>query len=402
MVIRLLGYVLIIGALVLAASVIYRDSRKAQVPVVFSSTQMLESTWLAYKTNYVENGTYRTLDKQRDNVTTSEGQSYTMMRAVWMGDKETFDGAWKWTKENIYHADDHLFAWLWGKLPNGKYGVLTAQSGENTASDADENIALSLVFAYARWQDPAYLQSARSIINDIWDKEVIEINGVPYLAADNIEKTSLSQTAAINPSYLEPAAYKIFARIDPSHPWDSLANSSYSLLQKSMQQTLGSATSAGLPPNWISINKTTGALTPLVSATTDTNFGFDAMRVPFNLALDWQWFADPRDKQILSSMSFLGSQWKKNQMISSVYSHDGSVVQSSEAAAIYGGTIGYFQIGDQSDASTVYQTKLLYLYNPGANAWKETLSYYDDNWAWFGIGLYNNLLPNLAANAKIQ
>jgi hypothetical protein len=36
------------------------------------------------------------------------------------------------------------------------------------------------------------------------------------------------------------------------------------------------------------------------------------------------------------------------------------------------------------------------LFSPDSNTWKITLGYYDDNWAWFGIALYNNLLPNLA------
>jgi hypothetical protein len=40
----------------------------------------------------------------------------------------------------------------------------------------------------------------------------------------------------------------------------------------------------------------------------------------------------------------------------------------------------------------------VYLFNPDTNTWKEELSYYDNNWAWFGIALYNNLLPNLTAN----
>src|SRR5262249_51740773 len=150
----------------------------------------------------------------------------------------------------------------------------------------------------------------------------------------------------------------------------------------SMAQTLDKSTSASLPPDWISLNKTTGAITPLLSATTDTNFGFDAMRVPFNLALDWQWFGDSRDKQLLSSMSFLGDQWKKDGTLASVYGHDGSIVQSAEVPALYGGVIGYFQFADTSDAANIYQNKLLYLYNPGANEWKQTLSYYDDNWAW--------------------
>jgi len=65
---------------------------------------------------------------------------------------------------------------------------------------------------------------------------------------------------------------------------------------------------------------------------------------------------------------------------------------------MYGGTIGYFVIADPEKAQKVYQDKLVYLYNPDTDSWKQMLSYYDDNWAWFGIALYNRLLPNLVAS----
>ncbi len=402
MVTRLLGYILIIAALVTAGVVVYRGSRQAEVPLVFSPTQLLAATWITYKQTYVEKDTWRTVDKQRNDVTTSEGQSYTMMRAVWMGDKPTFDGAWKWTRENLSHTSDHLFSWVWGQQPNGAYGVLVAQGGNNTATDADQTIAAALVFAYARWQDPVYLEQARAIVGDIWDKEVVVVRGVPYLAANSIEKTSLREWAVINPSYLSPAFYKIFAGIDPAHPWEKLADSSYVLLKKSMAASLDRRTSAELPPNWVQIHKTTGEITAIAGINTDTNFGFDAMRVPFYIALDWQWFGDERAKEVLDEMSHLTLEWKKNGALASVYAHDGSVVAPAEAAALYGGVIGHFMSADEAEAKKIYEEKLLYLYNPGRNTWKETLSYYDDNWAWFGIALYNRLLPNLAADVPAQ
>jgi endo-1,4-beta-D-glucanase Y len=398
MILRLSGYLLIGGALVVAFSVFYRNSQSSEVPLIYTPTQLLAATWLNYKGAFVEASTYRTIDTSRGNITTSEGQSYTMLRAVWMDDKATFDGAWKWTQDDIQHAGDHLFAWEWGPLPSGAYGVLTAQNGENSASDADTDIALSLVFAYARWQSPSYRDAARAIIQDIWSREVMVINGTPYLAADDVEKTSGGPIAVVNPSYLNPAAYRIFALVDPTHPWTRLVDSSYALLSKSMSSTLDTGNSDGLPPDWLEINKATGEIAALpASLGDDTNFGFDAMRVAFMLALDSAWSSDPRDKNLLSGMSFLSREWSANGALASVYGHDGSILKSAEAPSIYGGTIGYFMIADPSAASAVYRQKLLFLYNPGANEWKVPLSYYDDNWAWFGIALYNDLLPDLAA-----
>jgi endoglucanase len=391
---RLLGYILIGASLLLAVGVLFFNSKKSTIPLVFSPVQMQNVLWERYKTEYLEPETMRTLDKQRDNVTTSEGQSYTMLRAVWMSDKETFDASWQWTKDNLDRPNDRLFAWLFGQQADGSYGILTQRGGDATASDADQDIALALIFAYARWQDPVYLGDARVIIADMWEQEIITIAGKPYLAANNYEKFSPSQTAIINPSYLAPYAYRIFAIIDPAHPWESVADSSYDILARSMEAEFGGA-SAGLPPDWVRINKTTGALS-IPEDDLTTNFGYDALRTPWRLALDWQWFRDERAKNLLEKMKFFSEEWEEKRSLATTYAHDGSIVTPAESPAMYGATLGYFTVADTANAKEVYEEKILFLYNPDRLAWKEVLSYYDDNWIWFGFSLYNNLLPNLA------
>ena len=188
---RTLSAFLTVVAVAAVLGTFYAVSALSRVPVVFSASQILHATWLDYKRTYLEVGTVRTLDPQREYITTSEGESYSMLRSVWLADKETFDSSWKWTKDNLQHrSGDHLFSWLFGKHESGEYGVLTERGGQHTASDADTDIALSLLFAYGRWQDHQYLGDARVIMNDIWNKEVITIKGVPYLLSDNTQKSS--------------------------------------------------------------------------------------------------------------------------------------------------------------------------------------------------------------------
>src|ERR1700687_4584582 len=145
MTLRLLGYLMVGAAAVIVFIVFYSNSKKSDVPLIFAPSQVLAATWIEYKNIYIEKNSYRTLDTSRENVTTSEGQSYSMLRAVWMDDKSTFDGVWGWTQKYLQHSDDHLFAWEWGLMRNGSYGIVTEQSGQNSASDADTDIALSLV-----------------------------------------------------------------------------------------------------------------------------------------------------------------------------------------------------------------------------------------------------------------
>ncbi len=389
------------GYLVVALAVLgigYGLYRYEPPPLIFSPTQMMGALWMRYKTAYLEQGTMRTVDRQGDNVTTSEGQSYTMLRAVWMGDKETFDGSWRWTRDNLQHTSgDKLFAWLFGRRADGSWGILSEQGGNTTASDADQDIALALIFAHARWQDDEYLVAAKEIIRDLWDKEVVESSGEPFLAANNLEKFSESTTALVNVSYLAPYAYRIFAQVDPAHPWGRLVDSSYRMLGDSMAQPLDQSGSASLPPDWIRVNKTSGVISPPGGVLT-TNFGYDALRTPWRIALDWQWYREPRAEHLLAQMQPLAAAWQQKGALAVTYAHDGSVIDPKEAPAMYGGTIGYFMVADTAHAKRVYEQKIAALYNPGLNAWKEPLSYYDDNWAWFGIGLYHGLLPNLAAS----
>ncbi len=389
------GIFLLVLAFAILGFVAYKNSTKRQVPIIFSPRNELLSLWDQYKKSYLESGSNRVLDKQKNNITTSEGESYALLRAVWVDDRETFDKSWKWTKENLQRPD-HLFSWLYGKQPNGSYGILTGQGGNNTATDADTDIALALIFASARWNDANYLTEAKQIINSVWENEVAIVQGQPYLVSNNLEKFA-STTMVINPSYFSPYAYRIFAKIDPSHPWLKLVDTSYNILGKSIDSTLDTGTSAHIPPDWVFMNKKTGAIIPPTGNNLTTNMSFDALRVPFRIALDWTWFKEPRAQLMLEKMTFLSSEWMNNAILYTSYTHKGEPVYKTQSAAFYGGTLGYFMVSDPDAAKQIYDNKLQVLFNPDSNTWKVNLGYYDDNWAWFGIALYNNMLPNLTA-----
>jgi endo-1,4-beta-D-glucanase Y len=394
---RILGYVGLLIALLLIGYVAYRNTGKIDHTLVFSPQQMTNALWEDYKTHYLESETKRALDPSRDNITTSEGQSYTMLRAVWMGDKETFDIAWKWTRDNLGHSNDALFSWLYGKRPDNTYGVLTTQQGSTSASDADTDIALALTFAFARWQDPSYLNAARAVMKDIWKYEVIQVGNNDYLVSNNLEKSLPSDWVLVNPSYFHPAAYRIFAKVDPTEPWMRLVSGSYTLLGQSMSSPLDTQKSAGLPPDWIQLNRKTGAIRP-AQGTQTSSFGYDALRTPWRIALDYQWFNSPAAKTALEKFEFLQNEWQARGELFSTYTHDGKPTTQNESPAMYGGTIGYFTVINSTIARQIYEEKLAFLFDSGTNTWKERLSYYDDNWAWFGISFYNNLLPNLTAD----
>lgn len=365
-------------------------------PPEFSPKNMLQALWHQYKSNYLEPDTFRALDKQRDNITTSEGQSYSMLRAVWMDDKQAFDASWKWTKDNIQRKEDHLIAWLFGEREDGTYGILTGRGGYNTASDADVDIALALLFAHKRWNEEQYYGDAIVLIRSIWEREVVAIGGRPYLAANNVEKTVSKPFIIVNPSYFAPYAYKIFKEVDPDHDWLGVAETSYEVTLASMESKLDKASSAGLPPDWVGIDRVTGELLAVPQPTSlTTNYSYDALRTPWRFALDWQWNEDPRAKEVLDGMKSLSDEWRREGSIVSSYGHDGEELDTVESPAMYGGSLGYFVANDAGAGREIYESQLERFYDPNMSRWSRQLSYYDENWAWFGMALYHGELRNL-------
>ena len=393
----LVSIAVVIGITGIISLIAYSNSRRKDTPLIFSKSDTLLELYHNSLINTIEPKTNRTLDKQQQNITTSEGQSYTLLRSVYMDDQKQYDASLQWTKDNL-QRDDHLFSWKFGRLPNGQYSILDNIGGQNTATDGDSDIALSLLLAYSRWQQDKYLYDAKAIISSIWDKEVVVINGQPVLTADDLERNNPTQVV-LNPSYFSPYAYKLFAKVDPSHDWVGLANNSYRILADVSDDKLNTVSASGLPPDWVIMNRQTGEFSaPSAESGQTTDFGYDAMRVPFRLALDYSWFKDPRAKQVLGKFSLLGREWEQHHQLAAVYSHDGTLKADYEAPpAIYGGTFGYFKVMQPQTSRQIYQAKLATLYDTDGQKWKTELGYYDDNWAWFGIGLSQDALPNLTS-----
>lgn len=361
-------------------------------PVVFSDNRMLLELWGRYKQNILEKGSLRALDKSQDSITTSEGQSYTLMRAVWMDDQETFDKAWKWTKDNM-QREDKLLSWRFGEKPDGSFGIQNDRGGQNTATDADTDVAYALIMAANRWKQDNYLYDAKPMIESIWEKEVVAINGQPVLVANDIERNN-QESVLVNPSYFSPYAYRVFAKVDPDRDWNGLVDSSYSLLFAATDSSLDKSATSGLTPNWIRVNRTTGAVS--ADRNLDTNYGYDAFRTPWRLALDYRYNNDVRSKQVLEKSKVLNSEWKERGRLASVYSHNGDISTDDSVPAQYGASLGYFMLHHPDEAKEIYERKLISNYDPDYQGWKYELSYYDDNWAWFGIALYLEQLPNIA------
>ncbi|MEK7571566.1 MAG: glycosyl hydrolase family 8 [Patescibacteria group bacterium] len=345
--------------------------------------RILNSSWQYYKKSFIIDG--RIIDPYQENLTTSEGQSYALLRAVWLHDQETFDTVYQWTKQNM-QKDSGTFAWKWNN------GQILDQS---SAADADEDIALALLFASKQWDNTKYLTEAKSVMQGIWEDEVVTIKNKPYLVAGNWadQKTFIT----INPSYLSPATYRIFAEIDTKHPWHQLVDTSYTVLTECTTEPLNKKKGV-LPPEWCALNKSTLKVMESKSPQPEgTDYSYNAFRTPWRVALDYQWNEESRAKKYLESLSFLGEEYKKNKKLIAAYEHDGNVFENYESVAAYAGNLAYFVVEDQKTAETIYTKHILKKFYEGEDQsyWDDPQNYYTQNWAWFGTALYANHLPNL-------
>lgn len=344
------------------------------------SNILLENTWSFYKSNFIKSYG-QTVDPSK-NITTSEGQSYTMLRAYIMDDKATFDGTWNWTKDHMqFRTDDKLFSWLWG-VKSGEEQVLDT----GHATDADEDIALTLILAGNKWSNSSYINEAKDILDDLWDTSVVEVKGKYIMHAGT--GFDHPDGYVINPSYLSPASYRVFAQVDNSHNWEKLADDSYYFLD---QVSKMKGNSSSLPADWVFISKS-GVVSSAKKYMKDTeeNYGYDAFRTIWRVALDYQWFKNADAKSYLEKTNpFFEAEWGKQKDVFSVYKLDGKPAVDYKSLATSTALLSNIMVTNPSLAKEVYKEIYTNTYLK-EGYWGNGNDYYDQNWAWFSTALYTN------------
>jgi endoglucanase len=354
---------------------------------------LLSVTWQTYKRDFIT-GAGRVRDRPPVgwDETTSEGQAYALLRAVWIDDRPTFDLVWTWTREHLRTRGDYLLAWLWGPDHHGGFGVLSGSS----ATDADQDAALALVLAGRRWRDDAYLADARQMLLDIWSKEVVASEGTYYVAAGDWAGSS-GPDVAVNPSYLAPYAYRVFAEFDASLPWRALVVSSYQVLSQCSGARLNASRSVGLPPNWCRVETRDGSARPYGGDDAD-RFGFDAFRVMWRVALDYEWYRSADALAYLRQTGFLRAEWRAHRRLASQYTHDGAPVFGEGAEPfVYAAELGYFLVVDEGAGQAILQDRVqsAFVRRGDVAYWGSRYNYYGQNWTWFGVALSQHALAGI-------
>ena len=337
----------------------------------------LESAWRDYRRVFIQDDG-RVVDRAGDQVSTSEGQAYAMVRALWVDDRETFERVRRWTVDNLQaHDPGALPAWRWGRREDGSWGVLD----ENPASDADLWISYALLLGARRWEEPQMKTQALAILDAIWERETRAVGERRLLLPGPwaMEQDPIK----VNPSYYLPFAFRLFAIEDPAHDWAAMVDESYRVFDETSAAT-------SLPPDWAWYAAETGELVaPPEGEGEAAAFGYEAFRVLWTLAAELRWHREPRAGALLERSDVLRQRWHREGALPAVILPDGSAGRPYPYLGLYGVAIAAWAPGHPEDAAALYKHSIFPART--VSGWGDTEDYYAHNWVWFGLALWIGL-----------
>jgi endo-1,4-beta-D-glucanase Y len=310
--------------------------------------------WQNYKTKFIVDGGDGSLRVQRpenSNDSVSEGLAYGMLFAVYLNDKTTFDKLWQYVQKHL----DNNELMNWQINSNGS----TTGNGGNSATDGDEDMAFALVMADKQWG--GYASAAKDFTAKVLAKDFSEDGTVR--GGDAYDP--------VNPSYLAPAFYRVFASYTGDSRWNTVLEKSYQILQGAANGT------TGLVPDWS-------------SGRSGPDYTYDAARTPYRVALDACWHDEPRAKAFSEKVgAFFAGVGVAN--IRDGFSLDGTITGMHKNSTFIGPAGVAGMVGKQTqlvlDAYTQVATDL----NEG------TESYYNMSWALFTALMMTGNFVNLGA-----
>ena len=354
----------------------------ATLPEDTSNRELLIKSWKSYRNTFIQNDG-RVIDYQAKHRSTSEGQAYAMLRAVLIDDPSTFAKTLNWAQNNLKRKNngrktDNLWAWKWGKRADGSWGTID----NNFASDGDIDAITALIFAYRRWNQPKYLELAKTKLRDLWKFSTFtDSQGKSYLLPGPKDAfIPNSSTIYLNPSYFAPYAFRIFSQVYPERDWLSLVDTSYKVLEKSNE-----ISAVGLPSDWVALNIKSGDIQALPpSSKIQTLYSFDAYRVWWRIALDAAWFnSSPAKAFLRKSTQHLQQLWREKSYLPARIDLQGKPLVDYEATSQYAMFYVAMRLIQPKIAQEVLASKILSQYKNGI--WGDRSAYYTQNLAWLSL-----------------
>ncbi len=385
---------------------------------------ILDKTWEGLKKRNIEpyrngvgGGLVHRPKSEYPGDAVSEAVGYGMLIALYADDQQTFN-----------EILDASYKSLWQGCYLDWQLKLNGSKSRGAATDAEEDVALSLIFAdqlvkAGKWQNysgpvGSYESHAKKILGCMWSTEQITDQGTLAPGA------GWGGEGFVNVGYFSPAWYKVFAEFDPNHDWKKVVDRSYQIIANSPGYSLG------MVPDWMKPDG--GYVTDGLgyNAYFDSKAFFkDAIRILWRVALDAIWFDEPRAKTFLqNSLAFIKS--KGGASAAEFFQMNGELLPAEDVwKDMMAGTITRHRrehspltigmwmtaaaaVGTTEDLAE-FSVEMNKFYDKDADyfglavdpsgAEEDTLHnemYFEQFLAWFGTSLMTGVMNNVAENLK--
>ena len=216
----------------------------AQAQQTASAPSAAPSTWAAwdtFKAQFISESGRVISEDGEGGRTYSEGQAYALFFALVANDRTVFEKLLRWTENNLAAGDitARLPAWLWGKRPDGTWGVID----DNAASDADLWIIYALGEAGRLWKEPRYRAKSALLAARVLREETADLPGLgPTLLPAPKGFVQGNGRWRLNPSYMPMHQMHWLAAADLDPQWKKLVSSSLKVIRGSSPK--------GFTPDW--------------------------------------------------------------------------------------------------------------------------------------------------------
>lgn len=222
--------------------------------------------------------------------TVSEGIGYGMLLANFHNDDDAFTRLWNYSRAVRAYEKVNLTPWITYSF---HYDIIDNSS----ATDADIDIATSLILMYYKKQDVSYLNDALTIITAIWDEEVEPTTKLLLSGNTSMWTGQMGKEIVYNLSYFSPVALRLFAMVDASHDWKAVLDAMYAYMIA--VQNAGT----GVFPDWSNAQGVAANPPNGDGAKTYWTFNKESVRIPWRIAWDYYWFQEERAATVLNTLN---------------------------------------------------------------------------------------------------
>ncbi|MCX8092691.1 MAG: glycosyl hydrolase family 8 [Candidatus Goldbacteria bacterium] len=213
-----------------------------------------------------------------NNRTLSEGQAYGMLLSVYFNDQTLFNNLWAFKVARSSGKTSQLMPWL---IENNGTTIVD----QNSASDADFDIAFALLMAHYQWGSGGAYNYQTLAATEIARCRQYDINAGSF---------SVKPGDAWNdwgyPSYYSPAFFRVFGEVEGGTyqtTWDNVVQRCLNNINTNRNS------SSGLVGEICDVS--TGARrydNPCTEGCDGQLYKYNSCRVPWRYAMDWLWYGN--------------------------------------------------------------------------------------------------------------